>query len=294
MNINWWYNPESFQEWTLRTKDQVNIFVREIGIGETVVVLHGGWGAEHSYMLDPLLPFQNQVHFVFYDQRGSLRSPCPASKITLHRHVEDLEQLRKELKIDRLSLLCHSMGSYLGMQYAKQYPEKVKKLILLSPVPFYGTVRDLTDKLEPVALERWKREEVIRQLAQNNIKGDDLSMLSSKERSVWHQITFSAINLHSVLHWKKMRGCFYYQGKAGNAAGSSMPKSWDFSDLSEQIGLDIQVILGDDDYIPHNQTKKSYEFLPADHLHVLHDAGHVCWIDKPNEFVEIISHLLVI
>ncbi|MDD4663044.1 MAG: alpha/beta hydrolase [Caldisericia bacterium] len=209
--MNQWYAPENFEEWILRTEDRVNIFVREVGMGETFIVLHGGWGAEHSYMLDPLLSFQNQVHFVFYDQRGSLRSPCPVSKITLPRHVEDLERLRKELKLERLSLLCHSMGSYLGMQYAKQYPGKVKKLVLISPVPFFGSKSDLTDQLEPVALARWKREEVVQQLAQNNIKGDDLSKLSSKERGIWHRITFSAINLHSVLHWKKMRGCFYHQ-----------------------------------------------------------------------------------
>ncbi|MDD4663042.1 MAG: hypothetical protein PHD83_00055 [Caldisericia bacterium] len=83
------------------------------------------------------------------------------------------------------------------------------------------------------------------------------------------------------------------QGEAGNAIGSSMPESWDFSNLSKQIGLEIHVILGDDDYIPHNQTKKSYEHLPAEHLHILKEAGHTCWIDKPNEFTEMVSRILV-
>ena len=46
----------------------------EFGTGkDTVLVLHGGFGAEHSYMLTALRPLEKQYHFVLYDQRGSLR-----------------------------------------------------------------------------------------------------------------------------------------------------------------------------------------------------------------------------
>ena len=34
--------------------------------GDTVVV-HGGFGAEHSYLIEPLLPLSDRYHFVLYD-----------------------------------------------------------------------------------------------------------------------------------------------------------------------------------------------------------------------------------
>lgn len=61
---------------------ECQLFVQEYGTGpDTVVVLHGGWGAEHSYLLDAFSGVGNDRHLVFYDQRGSLRSPCPDSLV---------------------------------------------------------------------------------------------------------------------------------------------------------------------------------------------------------------------
>jgi len=71
---------------------------------------------------------------LFYDQRGSLRSPCPDSLITVSKHIEDLETLRKELKINKLNLIAHSAGGYITMSYLEKYPKHVKGLILISPM----------------------------------------------------------------------------------------------------------------------------------------------------------------
>lgn len=38
----------SAREWYLAAGEGCRLYVREFGVGDTVVVLHGGWGAEHS------------------------------------------------------------------------------------------------------------------------------------------------------------------------------------------------------------------------------------------------------
>ena len=48
--------------------------------------------------------------------------------------VESLEKWREEQKIDKMVLCGHSMGGYLSCSYASKYPERVSKLVLLSPV----------------------------------------------------------------------------------------------------------------------------------------------------------------
>ena len=47
--------------------------------------------------------------------------------------VDSLEQWRIKKNIDKFVLMGHSLGGYLGTAYALKYPERVEKLILVSP-----------------------------------------------------------------------------------------------------------------------------------------------------------------
>lgn len=63
--------PDGAEDWYLETSDGTDLYVVEFGAaaapGDTVVVLHGGWGAEHSYLRSAVEPLANQYHFVLYD-----------------------------------------------------------------------------------------------------------------------------------------------------------------------------------------------------------------------------------
>jgi pimeloyl-ACP methyl ester carboxylesterase len=126
------------EQWYARVGDGHRTYVYEVGraeaAGDTVVVLHGGWGAEHAYLLDPLLPLADRTRFVLYDQRGSLRSPAPDSTISIGRLVADLEALREDLGLDRMTLAAHSMGNHLAYAYLAAHPERVRGLVLVGPV----------------------------------------------------------------------------------------------------------------------------------------------------------------
>lgn len=126
------------EQWYSRADDGHRTYVYEVGraeaAGDTVVVLHGGWGAEHAYLVDPLLPLAGGVRFVHYDQRGSLRSPAPDSTISIGRLVADLEALREDLGLERMTLAAHSMGNHLAYAYLAAHPERVRGLVLVGPV----------------------------------------------------------------------------------------------------------------------------------------------------------------
>ena len=101
--------PDGAERWHFSSDGTVWNYALEFGSahapGDTVVVLHGGFGAEHSYLIAPLLPLADRYRFVLYDQRGSLRSAVPAgadSLISLDAMVEDLEALRRQLGLERL------------------------------------------------------------------------------------------------------------------------------------------------------------------------------------------------
>jgi len=130
----------------MNDREKPNLFMKRVDVGDTVLVLHGGFGAEHSYLLNLVEPLTDDYHFVLFDQRGSLRSPTPDSLLSFQHLLEDIEWIRQELKLEKLTLLGHSMGTRLVMAYADAYPAHVRNLILVSAVdPALRIPEEITD-----------------------------------------------------------------------------------------------------------------------------------------------------
>jgi proline iminopeptidase len=83
-----------------------------------LLVLHGGPGAAHNYLL-PLKALGDERPVIFYDQLGCGRSDIPqdSSLYTISRSVEEIDALRKALGLDRIVLFGHSWGSQLAIEY---------------------------------------------------------------------------------------------------------------------------------------------------------------------------------
>eukprot|EP00934_Nitzschia_sp_Nitz4_P002204 Nitzschia sp. Nitz4//scaffold307_size21646//9898//11282//NITZ4_008597-RA/size21646-snap-gene-0.2-mRNA-1//1//CDS//3329547136//2204//frame0 len=64
--------------------------------------------------------------------------------------VESLEQWRKANNIEKMVLCGHSMGGYMSVAYCEKYPERVERLLLLSPV-------GVPDETDPSFQERRER-----------------------------------------------------------------------------------------------------------------------------------------
>lgn len=120
--------------------------VGEPGPLGTVVVLHGGPGGTHDY----LIPFADLARagarVVFYDQIGCGRSALAraTAEYTIDRDVEDLEELRRKLRLGRIHLIGSSYGGLLALAYALAHPEPLRSLVSasgLASVPL--TVREM-------------------------------------------------------------------------------------------------------------------------------------------------------
>jgi len=96
----------------------------------TVLCLHGGPGMTHDYLLPIADLAQYGYSVVFYDQLGCGRSQLPADKslFVMERYVEELEELRRILKLGRVNLLGSSCGGQLALAYALKYQKNLKSL----------------------------------------------------------------------------------------------------------------------------------------------------------------------
>lgn len=99
-----------------------------------VVTLHGGPGFPHDY-LEPLEVIGLHRPILFYDQLGCGRSDRPKGTDlwTCNSFVEELEHVRKALKIEKWHLLGSSWGAMLAMDYYLAYPEHVRSMVFQSP-----------------------------------------------------------------------------------------------------------------------------------------------------------------
>ncbi|KAJ2001442.1 hypothetical protein H4R26_004131 [Coemansia thaxteri] len=62
--------------------------------------------------------------------------------------VESLEEWRKRMRIDKMTLCGHSFGGYMSALYALKYPQHVEKLVLISPIGLPEAPPDLDERLK--------------------------------------------------------------------------------------------------------------------------------------------------
>lgn len=128
-----------------------------------VLLLNGGPGATHEYFecFENFLPQEN-IEFIYYDQLacGNSDNPKDTSLYDLARYVEEVEQVRQALKLDKNNfyLLGHSWGGILAMQYALKYQQNIKGLIIsnmMASAPKYGQYADevLSKLMDPKVLD---------------------------------------------------------------------------------------------------------------------------------------------
>jgi pimeloyl-ACP methyl ester carboxylesterase len=101
--------------------------------GPPVLCLPGGPAA--SAYLGDLGGLSAHRRLIRLDLRGTGESATPTELATCRcdRMVEDIEALRGHLGLDRVDLLAHCGGANLAVQYAACHPERIGRLVLITP-----------------------------------------------------------------------------------------------------------------------------------------------------------------
>jgi pimeloyl-ACP methyl ester carboxylesterase len=119
------------------------LFYRTIGRGkDTAIVLHGGVGLHHGYLVEPLSALGRSHTLIFYDLRGRGRSSAVGDRqhLSLTQDIEDLESMRTHLGLEKVSLIAHHWGAPVAALYAARKPGSVQRLLLISPFPVHNAL----------------------------------------------------------------------------------------------------------------------------------------------------------
>ena len=111
------------------TTGNSKLFYSITGEGEPLVLIHGNFNDSRvwDYQIDS---FAIHYKVIWYDQRGYGRSDTPISTFS---HFEDLKALIDSLDIKKVTIIGSSSGGSVAIDFALQYPELVKALVLVAP-----------------------------------------------------------------------------------------------------------------------------------------------------------------
>lgn len=278
-----------YEEWYFNTKDSLRIYVKESlsKSTDTVIVLHGGFGANHDYMLDATKGLEDQFHFVFYDQRGSLMSQpsAPEKYLTFDKNVGDIETLMKALNIKKAKFLCHSMGTLVGMEFLKQHPEMVKNMVLVGALtPVAKSAEDVFTKRQNEQIKFLMERKEVKDLLQPYEK---IQNLSPREAIRKWRIQFASVNSYqlnkSLQNFKG--GMAYFNQRVANAMPKTVNWTYDYRDAMNKNGK-TTVINGEFDFMDFGSKTYSENIrnYPSIELKVIPNSGHNVWSDEPELF----------
>jgi len=121
--------------------------------GTPVLLLHGGPGAASYYMIPLAERLAEHRPTIVYDQLGCGRSDQPddTSLWTVDRSVEEVDQVRAALGLERCHLLGQSWGGWLSIEYMTRGASGIERLVLASTsasIPeFMAGARGLIEQL---------------------------------------------------------------------------------------------------------------------------------------------------
>jgi len=104
-----------------------------------VVLLHGYTDNSRSWSLT--VPYLENYRLLMIDQRGHGDSGKPECCYTVTDMAYDVKLFLDVLKIDQASVVGHSLGSMVAQVFAANYPNRVKKLVLISSTIKPATIR---------------------------------------------------------------------------------------------------------------------------------------------------------
>lgn len=261
------------------------LFYKILGEGEPIVVLHGGPGLDHTYLLPHMRELARDFKLILFDQRLSGRSSADvdSSEITIGHFVEDVEGIRTAFGLEKMNLMGHSWGGLLAMFYAIQYPEHLQSLILVNPT---------------AASAEWMQKSMQNQNARFT-SADSLARAELLASEAFRNQAASAyaqlfrISFRSTFHNPELVDSLELKLPADFAARSAKMQllmqdpdvmNYDIHDRLSTITCPTLILHGDADPTPVAAVEDIRDRIEQAELVLMDRCGHFPFIEAPTKF----------
>ncbi len=269
--------------------DGIRLYYVEKGSGPDVLI------APLALYLEPHLleDLSKTRRMIFYDPRNRGRSDAAdLSNVSLDRQIQDLEDLRVELGLEQMALLG---WSGLGMEmavYALRYPDRVTRLIQMSPVPPAASIMQAlgethSDQTDAAALAALKARAA----------AGEFDGAPDEYCRLYNILTGPAYFANPELAALIPDGCLYENEWPKNLwpffnAYLASLGDYDWREDLNNLATPRLIIHGEEDRIPLAGAKAWAAGYKQARLIVLSPAGHFPYIEQKQAVVEAIETFL--
>jgi len=271
--------------------DGTQIGYRALGDGPPLVCLPGGPGRTCEYFGD-LGGLSRSRQLIMPDTRGTGESADASDPLSYRcdRLVGDVEALRAHLGLDRIDLLGHSAAGNLATLYAAAYPQRVARLILLTPALNAVGVGE-TDEQWRAALARRSEEPWYPDALAAMEKADagDDSVHTRREYMPffygrWDDAARAHVNAGISERSRPVRDGF-------SAEGAFNPPAT--REVISRLTAPVLIYAGGVDALPTPETAAAgARLFPNATVTVQPGAAHFPWLDDPAYFTAAITSFL--
>ena len=266
------------------TSDSTKLYVEKSGTGPVCIFIHGGPGAwSRSFSDLGGKQLEDSLTMVYYDQRGSGRSASPLNgDYSLERMLLDIDEIRRHFGVTQVYLLAHSFGGILATNYAANYADHVKGLVmacatldmrssLMNQIGYVNKRlgRDFKPLDSSFGAVKTAFLSARKALADSGLQ---YTMLSDDKKAV---DLVDAIDKQSPSDYGFARQVF------------DMPVYWqNYRPLSKKVGVATLVITGAKDHAIGAQHYWGFEY-PRKHV-VRLPAGHLSYYENNTAFIKAV------
>jgi proline iminopeptidase len=277
-------------EQTIVTSDSIKLAIKVAGKGPVCIYIHGGPGQDYlSFEKMGGSNLEKKLTMVYLDQRGSGHSQN-AKDYGLKRLVDDIEETRKQLGVDKIYLLSHSFGGVLAVNYAQKYRGHVLGLILTNSTLHFFNNSSLREQIMYSYRLLHKDTTITSDDTQELLQQNTIIRKKLNRVHLGYKLLADSINtiekMDSIESSYKRTSDFGYAVIAhliDSTKQNQYPEYWrDYAPISSQIRVPVLVITGTRDYAIGTAHYKTFLF-PNRHVVKL-DGSHMLYYEKNAAF----------
>ncbi len=253
---------------TVLTSDSIKLSVKVAGKGPVCIYLHGVPGQDFlSFEKMGGANLEKCLTMVYLDQRGSGHSQN-AGNYSLDRVVQDIEELRLKLGVEKVYLLSHSFGGVLAINYALKYPEHLTGIIMANTIAYFMNTNQMQEQIE-YGYGLLKRDTTINET--NFKKLMSSAALVRKKLSAAHLgYKYIANNVNTIIKMDSIENSYKRTSDFGMTLFMPLVDSTkvqqypeyfkDYALLTDKIKIPALIITGKEDHAVGPDYYKNYKF----------------------------------
>jgi proline iminopeptidase len=256
---------------------------------EVVIVVHGGAGLPHEYFHPMLYNLSRYARLVYFDRRADMLSTTTRHGVaTVEEMSDDIDALRKSLGLDRVTLLGHSFGGTIALNYALRHPDNVKRLILVSA----SAAVENPNAGEQRILKSMSKAEV----AKYNSSEDGTGASRPCERVRLRYGVLYPHYFHKLVPYDFDRGVYtaYFDALSKKEALASDSRAVDLRGQLGNVKAPTLVIAGKYDLVTTpDQSTELATGIPRSKLVMMEHSGHFPFFEENYLFTEWVHRFMV-